>query len=307
MATNRRRVLAFLGFAALLLVGRPGSGAAATTSKVPRGVSRIVSSVLPGATSRLRSNGTVLRIAVPARLARLPGTGSKKLSAPAPPQSEGADVIAGELGWKAAVAAGLAGVRDRDIVYYQLTETGHRFTPREQNFLNGQLRAYAGAREYEPFRHIGAVPVRTLTKQLHSNVRVLKRALPRGTVIAAQQRIIPVDAGADDYAFEVDLKVARLASLQDYEGDLVCGLATGLVGAPSATAEGLAINVVDSRGRRASWWSAERAETGMGVSDPALPSSGGSETVKFPDITGGPHATGFGSGSGGGSAGSATS
>jgi hypothetical protein len=227
----------------------------------------------------------------------LPGA---KVSAPAPPAGEGADVIAGELGWKAAVAAGLAGVRDERIVYYQLTERRHRFTPFQENYLNGQLRLDGGASEYQPFRKIGTVPLSTLTKQLRSNVRVLKRALPHGTVIASQQKLIRVEPRADDYAFEVDLKVGHLASLRRYEGDLVCGLGTGLVGGPTAPSEGLAINVVDSRGLRASWWSAERAQTGMGVSDRALPSSGGSETVRFPDITGGPAPTGFSSGGGGG-------
>lgn len=268
--------------------------AAASPSSVPKRVSSVVSSVLPGAASRL--SGGTLWIAVPAGLARLPGAGSAKLSAPAPPGGEGADIIAGELGWKAAVAAGLAGARNRDIVFYQLTEPGHRFTPIEKNYLNGQLRSTAGEREYQPFRDIGTVPLSTLTKQLRSNVRVLKRALPQGTVIGSQQKVIRVDAGAQDYAFEVDLKVAHLASLRHYEGDLVDGLGTGLVGGPTAPSEGLAINVVDSRGLRASWWSAERAQSGTGVSDRVLPSSGGSENVSFPDLTGGPAPTGFGSG-----------
>ncbi len=282
----------------LLLAVCPGGVAAASPSSVPKGVSSVVSSVLPGAASRL--SGGTLWIAVPDRLARLPGAGAAKLSAPAPPAREGADVIAGELGWKAAVAAGLAGVGDRRIVYYRLTERRHRFTPFQENYLSGQLRLYAGASEYQPFRNIGTVPRSTLTKQLRSNVRILKRALPSGTVIASQQKVISVNARADDYAFEINLKVAHLASLRHYEGDLVCGLGTGLVGGPTAPSEGLAINVVDSRGLRASWWSAERAQTGMGVSDRALPSSGGSETARFPDITSGPAPTSFGSGGGGG-------
>jgi len=300
-----RRALAFwarLGCAGLLLAVCPEAMAAGSSSAPPRGVSQIVSSVFPGAAIKLGSDGTALGISVPPSLARLPGAGSPRLVAPAAPDGEGRDVIAGELGWKAAVVAGLAGVRDRKIVYYQLTERRHRFTSFETGYLSGQLRAYPGASEYGGFPNIGAVPLRILSKQLRSNVRVLKRALPGGTVLGSEQLVIPVDGRADDYAFEVDLKVANLASLRRYQGDMVCGLSTGLVGGPTATSEGLAINVVDSRGRRASWWSAERAETGMGISDHVLGSPGGAETVKFPDITGGPAATGFASGGGGGSA-----
>jgi hypothetical protein len=272
----------------------------ATSVGAQSAASAAVTTVFPAATigytPAATGSGVSLAIAVPEAAAVLPGAGSPDLAAPTPPPTEGADVIAGELGWKAALVAATAGLSDVDIVSYQLTEFGRTFTPSEENYVTGQLRKQAGAGEYQASPGIGTVPLTAMTAQLASNVSVLESALPPGTVLGTQQDVIPVDPAANAFAFEVNLRVTNLASLQDYEGDLVNGLSTGLVGSPAAPAEGLAINVVDSQGLRASWWSAERAGTGMGVSDPALPSTGGSETVTFPDITGGPAATSFGTG-----------
>jgi hypothetical protein len=273
--------------------GAPARGAGAVDDAAA--ASAVVSSVLPGSSSVLApggaGGGVDLEISVPEATAVLPGTDDPALSAPAPPSDEGTDIGVGELGWKAAVAAGLAGRYDTNIVGYQIAEDGYAFTPLQQNYVSGELRARPGDSEYNTLAAIGTVPEQTLMEQLTSNLDVLGSALPPGSILGSEISEIPVDSSAGDYAFEIDLKVSDLGALQDYEGDIISGLGTGVVGAPNAPSEGLAINVVDTQGRRASWWSAARAGSGSGLADPALSMTGGVETVVFPDITGGPSPT----------------
>jgi hypothetical protein len=99
--------------------------------------------------------------------------------------------------------------------------------------------------------------------------------------------VFPVGAGT--YAVEVDLQVSLLSDVAPHVGDVFLGMATGLAGAPIATVEGLAINVVDASGARGSVWINGRDGDGSGAGDPQLnPDDAHQAGVSFPNLTGGP-------------------
>jgi hypothetical protein len=118
---------------------------------------------------------------------------------------------------------------------------------------------------------------------------VLDSALPAGTVELARVVTVPVDPSRGLFALEARLKVSRLEALAPHLGDVVDGLATGLVGDDTAVVEGLAIVVVDEQGQRAGWWRTERTETGIGIPGPTqVRGSVAPVDADFPNLTGGP-------------------
>lgn len=251
----------------------------------------------PGTPSTSASTGAEqLQITIPASALTPTGSSNAALASSASPGTEATDSAVEELGWHAALAAGLAGVGNTNIVSYTVGVVGQTLTAADQASVQGLIRTTVGGPENGTLSNIGAVPYHTLLAQLQSNLEVLEGVLPPGTVLASDAFGVPLNAAADDYGFEVDLKVSSLASLQGYVGDIVNGLGSGLTGGPAAPSEGLAINLVDTQGRRAGWWTAGRAGSGSAIGDPVLSVSGGTETTTFPNLTGGPAPTAFASG-----------
>jgi hypothetical protein len=207
------------------------------------------------------------------------------------------EATAYELGWSAELAAAQAGLENPNIVSYRVAVTDHTLTPAQQGMLSGIIRMGVGSVENGgAMGNLGAVPYGTLAAQIRSNITTLASVLPAGTILGSDTVPISVNASTNDYAFEIDLKVNSLVSLQGHVGDVVDGLDTGLTGGPSAPTEGVAINIIDSQGRRVGWWSATRAATGSAIGDPVLPVAGGTETTAFANLTGGPDPTAFASG-----------
>lgn len=311
LAGSGAMIVAVVIVVALSSAGQRARAATATVSAAQvNAAAAIVTSVLPGSSVSLApapamglpsipdassvpsTESLNAQITEPASNAlQLPGSGVAALAAPALRPGRGSSFATAELGWKAAVAAALAGATDPSIVGYTVMVPGATFTTAQQASLTGQIRGAAGLGEHSSLPKIGTVPLTSLVGQLQSNVKVLESALPSGTVLASNIVSIPLNASDDDYALEVDLKVTKLAALQDYEGDIVDGLGTGLVGGPTAPAEGLAIDVVDQQGLRAGWWSAVRAGTGSALADPQITLTGGAETATYPNLTGGPAPT----------------
>lgn len=256
-----------------------------------------VSTVLPGSTTTLVPDLTVpnavdVNIVAPASALVVPGSDTPDVTAPNTPTATTASYA--ELGWKAALAAGAAGQQFPDIVSYQLSVAGETPTGQQTNYLSGPIRAMPGGPERSPFSAIGSVPLTTLTQQLNSNLGTLTGVLGAGAVLASHTTTLPVNQANSAYAFEVDLKVSDLSVLSGHLADVLNGLDTGLVGDQTAPAEGLAINVVDTQGRRVSWWSAVRAGDGSAVADPPVSlSNGAAETATFTNLTGGPAFTAF--------------
>jgi hypothetical protein len=326
-------VIAASAVSLLLILGGSGKAAAQTQiaqTQIPAGeiaaASAAVQNVLPGSTSTLVSTSLLpagfanagipslgpasapggiaqqLQITVPAIDFTPTGSSSAALAAPPSPGIEATDSAAGELGWYAALAAALAGLSNTNIGNYAVTVPGQTLTAAEQASLQGMIRLAVGGPENQTLPNIGTVPYQTLLAQLQSNLKVLEGVLPQGTVLGSDAFSVPLNASADDYGFEIDLKVSSLAALQGYVGDIVNGLGTGLTGGSTAPSEGLAINVVDAQGRRAGWWSAGRAGSGSAIGDPVLPVAGGTETTTFPNLTSGPAPTASASGVGAGQA-----
>jgi hypothetical protein len=320
---RNRRVLSCMAMgatAAFIALVWSGGREAAAQSQIPAGeisaASSAVQAVLPGSSSTLvpaslvppgLSAGGVaasgsstttntaaeeLQITVPASSFTPTGSSSPALAAPTSPGNETNDSASYELGWHAALAASLAGVGDTNIVRYSVSVPGVTVSPAEQGVMQGVIRLTVGGPENGgALANLGAVPYQTLMSQLQSNVEVLTGALPAGTVLGSDAFAVPVVGSSGDYGFEVDLKVTSLATLQGFVGDIVEGLGTGLTGGLSAPTEGVAINIVDSQGRRVGWWSATRAASGFAIGDPILPVAGGTETTTFPNLTGGPAPT----------------
>lgn len=282
----------------------PGSSSTLVpTSLIPSGLSNAGMPALGSVTTFANTGAEQLQITIPASSFTPIGSTSAALATPSSPGTETNDSAAYELGWHAALAAGLAGVANTNIVSYAVNITGVTLTPAEQAAMQGIIRTAAGGLENGgTLADIGAVPYQTLLNQLQSNLNVLTSVLPQGTVLSSDAFAVPLDSSAGDYGLEADLKVTSLAVLQGHVGDIVNGLDTGLTGGPTAPSEGVAINIVDSQGRRVGWWSATRAASGSAIGDPILPVGGGTETGTFPNLTGGPAPTASASGAPGATA-----
>lgn len=302
-----RQILAtifLIGVAVLIssvVVTEGGAARGAESPTEAAAVATEVNSVLPGSTATLVPDqfvptGLDLEITTPASSVAVPGSQFSDLAATT--TSTATTVSYGELGWKAALAAGDVGIADPNIIGYAVVVAGASPTSEQQNFLSSPIRAMPGGPERSSFSAIGTISLSDLTAQMNSNVRTLEGALGAGTVTAAHVVPVPVDSATGAYALEVDLAVTNLSALTAHTSDIMNGLETGLVGDDGAPAEGVAINIVDAHGNRASWWSAVRSGNGSAVVDPPLSlNQSEDETTTFPNLTGGPAFSGFGAAS----------
>jgi hypothetical protein len=244
---------------------------------------------LPGSRGDLAKashSGYRLTISAPAEDARTqPGNDDRSFSAP-PPQTN-ADVIPlAELGWKAHLVSGVAAARDARITEFSVDWPG--ISQDQANLLTHRLRTEPGSPLYE-FPRLGTVSVGAARKQLASNLDALGAAVPAGVIKRTRVVTVPVDPAQGLFGLEALIRVTDIAALRPYLGDVVDGLATGLVGDDSAVVEGLAINVIDNQGRRAGWWRTQRTGTGFGIPDPSLTGAPMPPVdVDFPNLTGGP-------------------
>jgi hypothetical protein len=261
---------------------------------------------LPGATAAITSpaagTGDILSITAPPAAFTQPGAGhpgfpagpaaakahSHGARAPAS-RAQGAitaDVIdAGNAGWRAGMIGAFAAANDPAVVGWTLESSGAAMSSAATNYLHAYVRMSPGSTVGWPsLSLIGRVSAAAAQRQLASNLEILRSVL-RSDLIASTTSVVPV--GPTTFGIEVDLEVTNLAAIASHVSDVWLGLTTGLTGGPNAAVEGLAINVVDASGARASVWRNGRDGDGGGVGNPALPPATMTD-VAFPDLTGGP-------------------
>ena len=231
--------------------------------------------------------GYALTISVPAEDAvSQPASDDPAFDAP-PPRADAEALPLAELAWKAHLVGGVTAADDPRILQFSTTWVGQ--TQAQAQTLTHVVRTEPGAELPGRFPRIGTASVATARQQLTSNLDVLRAALPAGTVERSRVVTVPVDASRGLFALEVRLKVSSLDALTPHLGDVIDGLATGLVGDETAVVEGLAIDVVDEQGARAGWWRTERTQTGIGIPGPTQPDGSVAPVdADFPNLTGGP-------------------
>jgi hypothetical protein len=142
------------------------------------------------------------------------------------------------------------------------------------------------------------VSVDLALQQLESNLSVIAGVLGPGVVRATRAQLVPVDAARNLFGLRADLRVRRLADVRSrFFDDIRQGSQVGLVGGIGAVVEGLAIDVVDDAGHRASAWMSARGGMGSGAADPELDTGPYlAATGHYPNLTGGPGLAGASSG-----------
>lgn len=282
--------LAAVATLSVTLVVSSSGGASGPSPADQAAAAAPVREVLPGADASLKttpSGGVRLSITAPPGALTLPGTDDPSLTAPAP-TSDANIIPAAQLAWRAQLAAGLVASRNSAALGFDVDLPDAKPDPEQRSYLHMSLRRRPGSPTNTGFDRLGTVPLAQARGQLSSNLEILTAALPANTVKSSRVVVIPVDAAHGLFALETDLKVAALETLKPRLGDVVSGLATGLIGDERAVVEGLAINVVDERGQRAAWWRTTRAGIGMGVPSPVFASVPVLSVDRaFPNLTGG--------------------
>ncbi len=281
-----------LGVASVIAVASGAGGSPARpTSAEQADVNARIGEALPGSTVRFISRGSAftLSITTPASAQTLPGANDPGFAALPSPPANGDLFAAASLGWRAQLAGGVIAARNPKILRYTLTPSGPVPTLEQGPYLRANLRRAIDSPLNAPYQRIGSVTEAQARAQLESNLQVLVSALPPATIRSTRILTVPVDAAQHVFGLEVDVKVSNITLLTPHLGDVIDGLATGLIGSPAAVVEGLAINVADSTGRRAGWWRAAHAGIGMGIPDAAFANVSIPPLDKpFPNLTGGP-------------------
>lgn len=276
--------------------------AAALPRAVAAAVTGAVGGALPGATVSIAAapagGGDVVTIAAPAAAFQQPGAGQPGFPSGSPAhtvddaawRADGDSAIpdapaAGTAGWRAGMIGAYTASSDPSVVGWTLTASGVALSPQAEDYMHANVRVSPGSTVGWPSQTlIGHVSTADATRQLDSNLAVLSSVLGSDLVDTATT-VVPVSPST--FGFEVDLKVTSLAAIAPHITDVWLGLATGLVAGPQSAIEGLAINIVDASGARASQWANGRDGDGGGIGNPALPQISAVD-VAFPDLTGGP-------------------
>jgi hypothetical protein len=302
MMSKRSRIITALVLAAITgaAVAAVASGSGTAASRLPslaaqtKAAQAPVSQAFPGGAATLLAvpggEGSILTVSIARASLHQPASSQEGFAVPSPVVR--ADSFeAGEAGWRVGMAAAYAASANPAILGWSITPSEASMSAEASNYLHGPLRVVSEATIGWPSAtKIGTVTESEAVRQLESNVSVLKSATGR-TIEQSAIEVVPVSA--DTFGLEVDLKVASLSELAPHVGDVFLGLATGLVGEPTATVEGLAINVLDSSGERASVWMNGRDGDGsaLGTSEALNPSNAHLADATFPVLDGGPGTT----------------
>jgi hypothetical protein len=267
-----------------------GGGTPAPTAAEQAAAAARAHEALPGSQASLSSAqhaGLRLGLTVAADAAKaLPGSDSAAFSAPAP-RANGDTLPLAELGWKAHMVGGVVAARDPQVVEWAVDWPGQ--SDSDAGLLTWRMRVETGT-PLRQFPRLGSVAVAAARAQLASNLDVLERVLG-DAFERARIVVVPVDASASLFGLEADVRVSDMDAVKAHSGDVVNGLATGLVGDDTAVVEGLAINLIADDGARAGWFRTERTGVGLGLPDPALGAQPTAVDAEFPNLTGGPRTT----------------
>lgn len=263
-----------------------------------------VSRALPGASATLTASpegeGSILSVSVSRASFHQPASNVTGFAAPTTPGERAEAFEAGEAGWRTQMAAAYAASRNPTILGWSLSPTEGTVSAEATNLLHGVLRtATENPIGWPSETKIGSVGEKAAIQQLESNIAVLKNVT--GEVITNSAiEAVPIGAAPATFGLQVDLRVHNLSELAPHIGDVFLGLGTGLVGTPQAAVEGLAINVVDDSGARASVWMNGRAGDGsaLGTSEALNPSNAHTTDATFPVLDGGPESQDAANGNG---------
>lgn len=280
---------AFAAVATFAVASAQGPGAAGppTGAEQTNATARSRESLAGSAASleAAEHGGYRITISVPGGSKALPATDDASFAA-APPSRNGAVVSLAQLGWKAELVAGVAAEQDPNIVAFAVSAPD--ISVSESHLLSASLRSAPGTPLPNVHPKLGTVNVGEATAQLASSLTVLRSVLPPGTIRGTRVVSVPVDRAHSLYGMEADIRVTDIALLNPHLGDVVDGLATGLVGDGTAVTEGLALNVIDDQGRRAGWWRNPRTGAGFAIQDPSEANASMRVDARFPNLTGGP-------------------
>ncbi len=252
-----------------------------------------VSRALPGASATLTASpegaGDTLTVLVSRASLHQPASNVTGFTVPA--AGERAEAFeAGEAGWRIQMAGAYAASRNPAILQWTLAPTEGSLSAEATNLLHGVLRtAIENPIGWPSESKIGSVGEKATVQQLESNIAVLKKAT--GEIITDSAiETVPIGTTPATFGLQVDLRVHNLSELASHIGDVFLGLGTGLVGTPQATVEGLAINVVDDSGARASVWMNGRTGDGsaLGTNEALNPTNAHTIDAIFPVLDGGP-------------------
>jgi hypothetical protein len=280
---NLIAVVLVLGAAILVLVLVRSRGGAPPTG--PAGVSSIAATVVPGASASLMPapsgvpGAEMVQIRVPDALVHPPASTN---------DSSTASLLAA-AGWRGALIAAAAATRMPAVTQFAVTDKAGAQPPEAAFYLDGAVRMAPGQTADAGMSRLGTIAPSAARRQLESNLDVLRRGLPAGSIGRADITEIKVDPAGRGMALSVELKVKDLRSLRGHLGDLFGGLATGLAPGPDSTVDGLAIHAVDAGGRHAGSWMATRSQQGTTVMDPRIkPPAVMVPRLRFVNETGGP-------------------
>lgn len=194
---------------------------------------------------------------------------------------------AAETGWKAAMVAATIAERDRSVLAYRVAPPVS-VSAGAENYLHGVMRTRSDTPIGADYLATSPVAAGEAERQAVSNVDELVSVIGSQAITDRQVRVLPVGPGGD-VALDIRLRVTDLSVLQRHLGDVVVGLASGLLGEGPQAISGLAISVVDDSGHRAGWWRAPSAGAAFGLWSPKLsPPPVLEPTRKFPNLIGGP-------------------
>jgi len=230
--------------------------------------------------------GQEVRVSIPNDEFHVGGSPDLWRAAPAP---AGNDVLAAaQVGWKGSMLAAAVARQDQSVVAYRI-ETTQAVSPGAENYLHGVLRRSEGDELAEAFSVFDPAQRSDAVRQAKANLAVISDVLGRGVVRDSSVAVVPIDTRNGQYALEVTLSVSDVMDLQPHLGDVVMGPAVGLLGSGPQRVAGLAIHVVDEKGRRAGWWRAPTAGIAFGLWPPELTPAGPlSVDTDFPNLIAGP-------------------
>jgi len=206
------------------------------------------------------------------------------------------------LGWRARLAAASLAGQVESLMAFRVAAPGvslDEVPPAARGETEGTL---PSASLVEGESKLGDISEKNALGQLESNLKVLRSALPDGSLSGVSVKSVSIDPARNRFAFEVTLTTEDSSALLPYFGDAFVGLETGLVGGEDATIDGLAITLREQEKPIAGSWVAARALSGTQMVAPGfkVPDEV-TTTLEFPNLTGGPtpnastHADGIGS------------
>jgi hypothetical protein len=231
---------------------------------------------------RAASDGQVARVSVPESTAGIEN----------PARSVHEVLDAARVWWRLSMAAALAADDDGSIHAFQVVEADPTNSELGRQIGGGMLQSSLGGLALP---ELGTVARDEALAQAERNVARLKSALGRD-LAHSEVSLVRIDEGRNAFGIMIELKMDSLLAAQDYLGDIVTGLQTGLVGDARAKVEGVASEACDTAGRCVAAYAAARRGGGAIHLSRELDVGSSRPRLEYEVITGGPSTIGFATG-----------